>query len=235
MPMRAEPTPVTLIVPYYESAEFFAHQLAVWSSYLQSLAQHLSIIVVDDGSPHPAVMPVTSLNLRLFRIEVDVPWNWLAARNIGAHHAADGWLLLTDMDHVVPEQTLLAVIYGARDPEVAYGFSRVEHTGEPIGPHSASFLLTRDLFWRIGGYDERLSGVYGTDGSYRKRLMRTTPVQILREVLVRYEYVSDASVTQYERKTPSMRAARRDRFAQVSSDQPRTLSFPYHECGVSGS
>lgn len=231
VPLSA-PKPVTLVYPFYRSQSFLARQAAVWRSYTDDLASCITVIVVDDGSPEPATLPETGVSSRLFRIEQDVPWNWLAARNIGAHHAEDGWLLLTDMDHVVPEATLRAVVYGQHDPSVVYAFSRREHTGETIHSHSASFLMTREMFWRIGGYDERLSGVYGTDGAYRKRLRDVSPVYVLADALVRHEYVDDASVTTYERKTPAMRHERARRFARVRGGTPLTLSFPYHEVAV---
>lgn len=233
VPCGTSPNRVTFVYPYYQCRQFFRQQTTIWADYAADLRASLSIIVVDDGSPEPATIPEhVPCDLRLFRIDVDVPWNWLAARNIGAHHAESGWLLLTDMDHVVPEPTLTAIVYGQLDPAVVYGFSRKEHTGESISPHSASFLMTTSMYWRIGGYDERLSGVYGTDGAYRKRLMATAPVQILSDPLVRYEYVSDSSVTTYERKTPVMRAARRQRFAAVHGGPPKVLSFPYHEVQI---
>jgi hypothetical protein len=223
---------VTLVVPYYESPEFFARQLVHWETLVPAAAQAgapLSVIVVDDGSPrHPASASPRPW-LRLFRIEPDIPWNWLAARNIGAHHAAAGWLLLTDMDHLVPAETLEALITGAHDPALVYALSRQEHTGEAIHPHSASFFMTRAMFWQVGGYDERLSGVYGTDGLYRRRLAATAPIQILSDVLVRHEYVGDSSVTSYERKTPAMRDAKARRLATLSAGPPLVLSFPYHE------
>lgn len=224
------PKRVTLVVPYYQCAEFFTQQCRVWRDYPSELSTYVRVIVVDDGSPVPAKLPPDRpLGVRLFRIETDVPWNWLAARNIGAHHADEGWLLLTDMDHIVPPSTLASVVYGHHDPTIVYAFSRREHTGTPVHPHSASFLMTKAQFWAIGGYDERLSGVYGTDGAYRKRLTAKAPVALLADELVRHEYVADSSVTTYERKTPAMREARRRRFASVQGGPPRVLSFPYHE------
>ena len=77
---------------------------------------------------------------------------------------------MTDIDHVLPASTAQALIYGQHDPKVVYAFSRIEHTGEKVNPHSASFLMTKKMFWKIGGYDEELSGHYGTDGDYRRRL-----------------------------------------------------------------
>lgn len=227
VPIGDVPKRVTLVVPYYQNADFLKAQLATWHDY----PPEASVIVVDDGSPEPA--RVTGSRVRLFRIEQDIPWNWLAARNIGAHHADDGWLLLTDMDHVVTPETMLSVMYGQHDPKVVYGFSRREHTGATIPPHSASFLMTRQMFWTIGGYDESLSGHYGTDGVYRKEIRKHAPMQILSDVLIRYEYVDDSSTSAYQRKLPSDSAAvQRLVSARQANWTPRVLSFPYHEVAL---
>lgn len=230
VPSGTTPKRVTFVYPYYQSPKFLADQIAKWWDYDEALRWQLSAVIVDDGSPEPARLTTNlPFPIRLFRIERDIPWNWLAARNIGAHHAAAGWLVMTDMDHVVPHATAYALVGGQHDPGVVYGFSRREHSGDAVTPHSASFFMTREMFWRIGGYDERLSGVYGTDGAYRKRVLATAPVHILSDELVRYEYVADSSVTSYDRKTPAMAEARAKRFASLPPGPPTVLSFPYHE------
>lgn len=231
------PKPVTFVYPYFENPQFFGRQLANWFGYPADLREHLSVIVVDDGSPeHPAADVARGWNigcpLRLFRIGVDIRWNWLAARNIGAHHASDGWLLLTDMDHVVNDTTLRALIYGQHDPALVYGFQRadVKHNEvTPATPHSASFFLTRARFWKTGGYDETLSGHYGTDGEFRRRLLKTGPMVISDDMLLRYEYDGDSSTTRYLRKQPEDAAVARLVAARKPGWQPKTLSFPYTE------
>ena len=220
---------VTLVVPYYQNWDFFQFQISVWRAYPEDVHRHLRIIVVDDGSPSPAPKPYLFPTLRLFRIEQDVRWNWLAARNIGAHHAANGWLLLTDMDHVVPADTMRAVLYGQHNANLVYAFSRKEHTGGSIQPHSASFLMTRETFWRIGGYDEALSGFYGSDGDYRRRAAKVAPFQVLSDVLIRHERLGDSSTTAYLRKQPEDAAVQRIVKARGEHWHPKTLSFPYHE------
>jgi len=228
------PTPITIVVPYYEHPIFFRAQLGRWADWRETTRALLHVIVVDDGSPsHPAIDIVRAMGwpawLRVFRIEIDIRWNWLAARNIGAHHAADRWLLLTDMDHVVPEETFRSVCHAALDPAVVYAFARREHTGEMVPPHSASFLLTRDLFWRIGGYDERLSGYYGTDGTFRREIGRFATIQLLTDALERHEYIDDASVVRYGRKQPEDARVRDLVAARRMGWRPKVLSFPYHE------
>lgn len=228
-PMGDTPKAITLVVPYYENASFFAEQVRGWLQYPADLLRFLRVIVVDDGSPQPAKPRPDVPFLRLFRIQQDVRWNWLAARNIGAHHAEPGWLLMTDMDHVLPVDTLRGLVFGQHDPSVIYAFSRREHTGEPIGPHSASFFLTRDLFWRIGGYDETLSGHYGTDGDWRRRMAKHAPIQVLTDELTRFEYVDDSSTQRYLRKQPEDAAVKRLVAARKPGWRPKTLSFAYAE------
>jgi hypothetical protein len=231
------PKPVTLIVPYYENPQFFAEQLQGWRQMpgVGRLA-YFSINVVDDGSPfYPAERVVRELGLplvpglRLFRIDRDVRWNWLAARNIGAHEADTRWLLLTDMDHVVSPEVMEACIYGVHRIDTIYGFSRVEHTGEPIEPHKNSWFMTKEMFWKVGGYDEAFSGLYGTDGDWRRRCAATAKMAILSDTLVRHEFVGDSSTTRYKRKQPED-AAIKQIIAQRGKDwRPKVLSFSYHD------
>ncbi len=227
---RGTPKHVTVIYPYYMNAQFFAHQVAGWMKYPDDVCAWASIIVVDDGSPAPAKRPPDlPVQLQMFRIQEDRRWNWLAARNIGAHHAPEGWILLTDMDHVVTAETMHALIYGIHDPRVVYALSRNEHTGEAIQPHSASFLMTRQMFWAIGGYDEALSGHYGTDGEFRRRIVKHAPIHVLTDALVRYEHVDDASTTRYLRKQPEDAAVADIIKSRTSDWRPKVLSFPYQE------
>lgn len=226
------PKRLTFIYPYYENAAFLQKQLAHWAGYPADIRDHLSVIVVDDGSPTPATITDFPFPVRLFRIEVDVRWNWLAARNLGAHHAEDGWLLLTDMDHMVPATTVHSLIYGVHDPTRVYAFSRVEHTGQKAAPHSASFLMTRAMFWKIGGYDERLSGHYGTDGEYRRRVAQIAPMLVLTDTLMRHEYQGDSSTTRYLRKQPEDAAVKGLIAARGRDWKPKVLSFPAHEVAL---
>lgn len=234
---RAEtPKSVTFIYPFFENSQFLARQLEHWRHYPPEVCAHLSAIVVDDCSPDPASDVIRGqlrpFPLRLFRIEKKARWNWIAARNIGAHHASDGWLLLTDMDHMVPATTAYAAVYGKHDPGVIYGFSRNESTGQRLTPHPNSWLMTRSMFWKAGGYDEAFSGYYGTDGEIRRRFAATAPMLILSEDLVRHEYDGDSSTRTYLRKQPEDAAVKRIIAARANDWKPKTLSFPYHEVAL---
>lgn len=233
------PKTVQLVYPYYENPIFLQRQLEQWASFPSSLRLHLRALIADDGSPNSpaeAVLKNSSFPfpLRLFRIDVDVRWNWLAARNIALHHAADGFCLLTDMDHMLDEDAAHDLVYGKHDPTVIYRLRRREFTGQTIHPHPNTMFLTRKMFWKAGGYDEALSGHYGTDGDWRRRLAATAPVKTLSTIITRHEYVADSSTTSYKRKQPEdagkkLIIARR---RLVKNWRPKVLSFPYHEVSL---
>lgn len=227
---------ITFVYPYYENPIFLGLQLRLWTTYSPELLRHLRVIVVDDGSPNQPASDILvnfALNfpIRLFRVGVDVRWNWLAARNIGMHYAR-GWCLLTDMDHMVPEATLRAVMFGSLREEVIYRFTRREWSGERIHPHPNSMLMTRDTFWRVGGYDEALSGHYGTDGDWRRRCAAARRVLTLPCALERYEHQYDSSTTHYKRKQPEDAGKKAILAARRPGWKPKVLSFPYEEVAL---
>lgn len=234
----SSPRRVTLIYPYYENPIFLETQLDHLANEIPlELRRNLTLIIVDDGSPEHSAESVLLashwskiIGLRLFRIDVDVRWNWLAARNIAAHNADTQWISLTDMDHVYPEDTLRCLVYGLHDPSIIYRFSRI---GDKTHPHPNSWFMTRDMFWQIGGYDEDASGYYGTDGDYRRRCAATAPVEIMDEPLELREYRNDSSTTRYGRK--EMQDATGKQILRDKSRKglpPRTLSFPHHEVAL---
>lgn len=227
------PKPITLVYPYYENPIFFRYQLSHWSVLPAYMRDLLRVVVVDDGSPdNPAIEVLREMPLpfvSLYRIDVDVRWNWIAARNIGMHHAVDGWCVLTDMDHVVPMATIDQLMSRWYDPGMIYRFSRSEHTGQPIHPHPNSMFMTREMFWKIGGYDESLSGYYGTDGDWRRRCAATAPVRLLTQVLMRHEHLGDSSTKRYLRKQPEDAGKRAIIAKRTLGWRPKVLSFPYHK------
>lgn len=229
------PKPVTMIYPYYCNLNFLFYQMDQWGRFPDSLREQLSLIIVDDGSPTNTAASILKnhkcpIKAKLFRIKVDVPWNWLAARNIAMHHADDGWCLGTDMDHVLVQESAEMLVFGIHDPQCIYRLLRKEHTGQKIHPHPNSWFMTREMFWKFGGYDEALSGHYGTDGDARRRWVATAPVFTLVEYLIRHEHQGDSSTTNYKRKLPSDAAAV-DMLIKARGKKwkPKVLSFPYQQ------
>lgn len=177
---------VSLVFAYYENPAMLAMQWDQINQYPDSLKENIEIVVVDDGSPdNPAervARPPSLPQVSIFRILRDVRWNQDAARNIGANEAKAEWMLLTDIDHVVPSSTLKTVIALNKNPSVFYTFPRIKfESNEVREPHPNSYLMTKSLYWGIGGHDEDYAGIYGKDFLFRKRALRHSREILLEE------------------------------------------------------
>lgn len=234
---------LTLIMPYYDNPAMLEEQQRQWSYYPDELRARLHVIIVDDGSPRwPALphvqastlLPSALASFRLYRTLVDVRWNWLFCRNLGVSEASTDWVLMTDIDHVMPKKTLAYILDGPLKDAFAYRFSRVDAPAmTPYKAHPNTWLVTRKLFDRIGGYDERFSGFYGTDGEFRRRVEdRTDGIVLLQQKMIRYprEVIADASTTTYGRKETQDRTNVR-RIVMERKDipnwKPLRVTFPY--------
>lgn len=230
---KTYPKLVTIIYPYYDNPLALAKRVNAWAQLPLELRINLSAIIVDDGSPVSSAKQVLfncpiPFKLRLFRIDVDRRWNWLAARNIGMSYANEGWCVCTDIDHIIPQETLENLVHENHEIDTIYRFNRMER-GVKIHPHPNSWFMTREIFWKFGGYDEALSGYYGTDGEARRRWIKTAKVRTLKDYLIREEYVDDSSTMRYGRKESIDLRAQEIIKARPKDWKPRVLSFPYHE------
>lgn len=205
---------LTLILPHFANLGMLAEHQRIWASYPEHLRLALHVIVVDDCSPKggrpgkKSFLPTGVGSVRLYRCLEKLRWNWLFARNLGVQEARTDWVLLTDIDHVLPAETLRRLVDGPLDQRNVYRLARVDAPHPwpytladcPIRPtklyHPNTWLMTRGMYDRTGGYDERLSGCYGTDGEFRDRVQASAAAVVaLPDKMVRYgrEIIPDAS------------------------------------------
>lgn len=214
-------TPFTLVLAYYENAGMLREQAWKWLRLSALVRQALHVVIVDDGSPkdhaelalEPGMWATLSAGLasvQLWRMGVDVRWNQDACRNVGVRESKSQWLVLTDMDHVVPDSTWRRLMEYKLNKHAVYRFARVTAPElKPYKSHPNSWAMTRNAFWTGGGYDEALAGHYGTDGDFLVRMRAKHEVIQLGEELIRYprDVIADASTTTLTRKTPEDKQA----------------------------
>jgi glycosyltransferase involved in cell wall biosynthesis len=136
-----------------------------YASYSPSLLDEIEFVVVDDGSPIEwKPRRDLSLNLRVLRIEKDIPWNQAGARNLGVSQARADRVLLVDSDHLFPEETLEYCLKakGLRRRMIRF-WRRYPEEKALRRPHGNSFLCSRGRFLRFFGYDEEFAGHYGLE------------------------------------------------------------------------
>ncbi len=242
-------TQLSLCLPYYKNPGMLAEQYRVWSGYPPELKDQMEVVLVDDGSPAkqaPAIVlrPEGLPALRIYRVLVDLPWHQHGARNLAAREAIGEWLFLTDMDHVLPAESLrrLLALLPAQE-HVFYTFARLDapdlrptrnERGE-LKPHVNTFAITKARFWQIGGYDEDCVG-YGTDSYFRQRLKAACPARHLENIpIIRYprEVIADASGSQPGMDPRAFRNAGRRpgetqrNLARKGHRRPTVLKFPW--------
>jgi len=205
---------ITLIIPYYRNPEMLKIHCETWNQYTKEIWDKLDIILIDDCSPEPASMILKSYlglaacnNLKLYRVEKDIPWNQHGCRNLGAKLATTEWLLLTDMDRIFPCEEMFQLVNYGLDEENHYKPDQLKISKDNFieygGIPGNQFLVTKENFWKVGGYDEDYCGTYGGDSALLKPLEKIAPLMLLPDVQMRHyttEAVKDANTTTLDRR-----------------------------------
>lgn len=241
---------ITLVYSYYENPEMFKIHQKHWMAFPDWVKSRLEVIVTDDCSSlfpiEEHIIVPQDFPMRLFRITQKVDWNWRAARNIGAYKSEPGtWLFVTDIDHLLPTKTIFGLYKkldgGILSKKYFYTFDRVIAPDFiPYKNHPNTYFLHRELYLTVGGYDEFVSGYYGLDGVFRRRLERDSQGNLhlsgMTIDLYQRDFVPDASLDSSvmsrkegrdSEKLAEVRQAIKKRFQ--SGIRPQTLSFPYEQ------
>lgn len=198
-----------IIWPYYENPGQLKNQIGILNEYSENAQSKICLTVVDDGSPRNPALPVIKANpckikINLYRVKENIPWHQHGARNLGAKEAKDEWLFFTDIDHLLMPDQADKLLAKKLNPKCYYSFERVSLPELlPYKYHCNTFLVRREVFWKVGGYDEDFAtGMYGGDGPFQK-LMELIVSRVHCEdiyiVRVPREVQPDASTTDWPR------------------------------------
>jgi len=182
---------------YYNQPSVLERHVSQWVSYSKEVRKQATFVIIDDGS-RPALSPVDisekELDIRIFRIHEDLPWNIGGARNLAAWVAETKWILLQDLDIFIGEQEAQYIVNLCRRDllcRTIYKFGRVNLKSGQDNPHPGTMLLPKKLYWRVGGCDEDFVGHYGfTDVHFFKQRVANTffaRVKTLSDIKLREE------------------------------------------------
>ncbi len=137
--------------------------LETYARYDRSLREKILFVLVDDGSSVEYTVPELPLNILWLRITRDIPWNQAGARNLGMTYAKSDKVVLTDIDHIFPEETLRGLVKARPCGRRFYKFHRKTDEGKLRKGHPNIFYLSRGRFFELFGYDEEFGGAYGAE------------------------------------------------------------------------
>jgi predicted glycosyltransferase involved in capsule biosynthesis len=168
---------VTIVVNCYAevgNAPFVANLVKHYQDLPLSLREKFELILVDDHSPHALESFVQgSLNMRILRIDEDIPWNQPGARNLGVVYSRSDKIIMHDVGQCLPKQTLEKIVSMKNPSNRIYKFqSMSERNGVITQSHPNTLFMSRSRFFRYYGYDEEFAGNYGREDSCFTRLQR---------------------------------------------------------------
>lgn len=202
----------SVCMPYHDNPGMLERQYINYCGLSDAMARGIELVICDDAStermPNPPFVECGFYpTVRRFRIPPPhVPWSHRVATNIAAHNARGKWLLITDIDHVVPVRTWRWLMDPDR-PKLstakAYHFERINADGSEYKPHPDTWLFHVSLWEQIKGYDERYRGHYGQNYPFIQRVKRYAPTVVLPVPVIRYsrDDIPDASERVLTRKT----------------------------------
>lgn len=227
---------ITIVMAYYENGGMLDRHIGEWKNYPDELKDQFKAVIVDDGSSKDPALPHVQdvgFPIELYRINVDIPWNQNGARNLAMTHA-DGWCLMTDMDHLLLKGQAERLCNMQLRTGYYYRPLRVRAVDkEQYKRHPNSYVLHRDLYWQAGGYDEAFCGWYGTDSTFRRQLAKAGKLVDTKEfylLLYGREVIPDASTTNYGRKDTKYHVSNSPELRQrrgAGSKPIPPLNFPW--------
>ena len=166
---------LSIIVPVLNSHEVVRRQMLHWQS--MPIPAEVEVLYMDDGSAPPLLASTVDL-VRVIPTNDFRPWTWAIARNSGAKIAQGDYLLMTDLDYIIPRQAIEDALaftgdymgfrreFGVLDEDgvftqdmptlLQYGLlpERAATRGVQMPPHPNNFVIRKDLFFEMGCYRE---------------------------------------------------------------------------------
>jgi len=173
---------VSIVITILNSHEIVKRYLRYFKRL--DLPDDVEIILIDDGSSPPLSFPNHRImNLNIYPTEDMRPWTQACARNMGAEIAQGKYLLMTDIDHILSREAIMAVrefdgdkmfftrYFAILDRHgiikqdlktlIRYGLPEkfVKKGTLYAGHHVNTFAIRKQLYHDLGGYDPKWCGI----------------------------------------------------------------------------
>lgn len=181
---------LSIVIAVLDSHEVVRRQILHFTRMKLSVDE-VEFFIIDDGSD-PSLHSYISSYLQNSGISIvetndKRKWSQPCARNTGGDIARGERLLFTDIDHILTKEAIEFCINSDADKVMFprrwgvltgsgevnreenelfyYGLNEEQYAknGLVAGMHHNTFMMKRNLFYMLDGYDERFCGKYGGD------------------------------------------------------------------------
>lgn len=221
-------SPLNVVMSVYGQPEMLGLNLDTIASYEDDVLDLLTIIVVDDAGEPPVdeafCKRFPGVNLHVFRILDDIPWNQPGGRNLGMHRADPQWTVMLDPDMVFSQTQMRKLMTAAgkmrRREVLRYGLRHMNEPERAVDMSSPNtYLIHREDFLAVGGYDEDYSGHKGWSDVQLLDVLRSHFKIVQRPDVFADFYstgqIKDAAVHSLDRKTKHNRKIRLRKFDEA--------------------
>ena len=139
----------------------------------QIVEQGVNTIIVDDCSNEP-LLPIDGI--KILRIIDNIIWNEAGAKNLGFQES-EGWIVCCDIDHLITYDIVNTLEQMKKEIGCVYFLGRHDTFAYN------TYMIHKDDFNKIGGYDEDFCGYYGyNDIHFFKKCKNSLKIVELREL-----------------------------------------------------
>ena len=182
---------LSIITPVLNSHEIVRRQM--WYYKGLKLPGDVEIIYIDDGS-EPPLDGHAFRNFSMYRTKDYRPWTEHKARNIGVKKSRGEYVLLIDVDYILPKEAIMIAREGGyqrmafkRYFGVLDEYGNIDTSSETLKDwglkarwirkkwvygHRSQFAMKRSLFDKMGGYNEALDGEWRRTGGAGEKFWR---------------------------------------------------------------
>ena len=162
---------ITVNLSFYNQDKILKEHVIGWKSWPKEILKYYSFCIIDDCSKNSAINVLRNINLStidlsIYRVKKDLFCNIAGVRNLSAKMCKTEWMMMLDMDTLIPLRLSTSLIELCKNPAGnCFKFKR----RVPRNPfhkknnqyHPAVCLLRVADYWNVGGCDEDLVGNYG--------------------------------------------------------------------------